>query len=220
MFNTLVIRDPLNRVAEAYDLDLQDRPVAVTNLEGQVMRVNYGLGSFVRSVTRFDGTTVSNTFDTGGRLTRARCPDSSSVFSWLANDRLSSATNATSRLFYTYDRCGRLTNAVSSVRDAWIVSGEWVYDDWDEEWYWSDTSHYEPVPLDSVRYAYYPAGQVSNVTSAAGSDTWSLDAADRPETLTSARPGLAAATYRFAYNETNGAPAGVAHGSSVEVVDS
>jgi hypothetical protein len=68
VFNTLVIRDPLNRVAEAYDLDLQDRPVAVTNLEGQVMRVNYGLGSFVRFVTRFDGTTVSNTFDTGGRV--------------------------------------------------------------------------------------------------------------------------------------------------------
>jgi len=41
-FNTLVIRDPLGRVAEAYGLDLQDRPVTVTNLEGQVMGVNYG----------------------------------------------------------------------------------------------------------------------------------------------------------------------------------
>ena len=129
MFNTLVIRDPLNRVAEAYDLDLQDRPVAVTNLEGQVMRVNYGLGSFVRSITRFDGTTVSNTFDTGGRLTRARYPDSSSVFSWLANDRLVSERllNPNSSLLteYAYDLAGNRTgktlidgssNVLASVR--------------------------------------------------------------------------------------------------------
>ncbi|MEK7753179.1 MAG: DUF6531 domain-containing protein, partial [Acidobacteriota bacterium] len=38
-FNSLVIRDAMDRKVESYALDIQDRPVTVTNLEGQTMRV-------------------------------------------------------------------------------------------------------------------------------------------------------------------------------------
>jgi len=43
---TLAIRDELDRRVESYSLDLQGRPVAVTNLEDQVLRSTYGVGAW------------------------------------------------------------------------------------------------------------------------------------------------------------------------------
>jgi YD repeat-containing protein len=57
--NVLKIKDELERGVETYQLDLQDRPVKVTNLESQEMTVTYGLGDMVSQLVRFDGSSVS-----------------------------------------------------------------------------------------------------------------------------------------------------------------
>lgn len=66
-FNTLDIRDALGRRVESYQLDAQDRPVGVTNVEGQVMSVEFGLADYVKSVQRFDGSGVTNTYNVSVR---------------------------------------------------------------------------------------------------------------------------------------------------------
>ena len=66
-FNILSITEPRNRYVESYQLDIQDRVTTVTNIEGQVMSLDYSVGNFVNGITRFDGSTVSNTCDRAGR---------------------------------------------------------------------------------------------------------------------------------------------------------
>ena len=65
--NLLCVTDPCGRPAEHRRYDIQDRIIAVTNMEGQVMDIAYGVGSFVRRVRRFDGTVMSNAYDAVGR---------------------------------------------------------------------------------------------------------------------------------------------------------
>lgn len=151
--NTLVIRDPLDRAVEAYALDLQDRPVMVTNLEGQAMSINYELGGFVRSISRFDGTSVSNSFDGGGRLSETRYPDSTSRFGYLKNGLLATVSNEQGVVSNSYNGANRLTASVSAA------------------------------PNGMVSYAHFPGGQLSNVVSVAGTVTYALDPADRLESM-------------------------------------
>ena len=151
---SLLIRDELNRPVEGYALDLQGRPGSVTNLEGQVMAVNYGLGSMVQSVQRFDGSVLNNTYDCEGRLATQTGPDFTNQMTYLRNGLLSSSANGAGSIGNTYDGANRLT-AVT-----------------------------QPVPQGSVDYGYLLAGQVASVTSVAGTTTYGYDAAERLTQIT------------------------------------
>lgn len=152
-FTAMVIHDPLDRIVEAYALDLQGRPVAVTNLEGQTMSICYGLGGFIRSLNRFDGSIISNSYDTAGRLIEIRYPDSTNRFGYLQNDLLSTAANEQGTVSNAYNGANRLTSSTCIA------------------------------PNGTVAYGAFPAGQVSNIVSAAGTVTYALDGADRVESM-------------------------------------
>ena len=112
-FNTLTIKDPKNRVVEAYALDIQDRPTTITNVEGQVMTVNYGVANYVKSVTRFDGTIVSNTYNTDGLLSEVKYPDSTSAFTYYKNNLLKTAGNEIGTISNAYNFANRLASQTS-----------------------------------------------------------------------------------------------------------
>ena len=143
------VSDELGRAAESYGRDGYDRVVAVTNLEGQAMTIEYAVLDLVRNVTRFDGTVVSNSFDTKGNLTSVSYPNASSTFAWYQNGFLRSAANEAGAVSNVMDAAGRL----ESSRGA--------------------------APSGLVSYAYYPAGNVSSVVSVAGTTKYAKDAADR-----------------------------------------
>ena len=109
-FNTLNITDAKNRLVEAYQIDIQDRPVSVTNLEGQVMSITYGLGDFVKSMTRFDGTVVSNSYNSDGFLSSVAYPDSTIQLSYLKNGPLKTAANEQGTISNTWNMANRLTS--------------------------------------------------------------------------------------------------------------
>jgi YD repeat-containing protein len=84
-FNTLTIRDGLDRKVEAYLLDAQDRIYSVTNLEGQTMSISYGIGSYANRITRFDGTIVSNQFNSDGLISKTIYPETTNSMTYYKN---------------------------------------------------------------------------------------------------------------------------------------
>jgi len=112
-FNTLGIVEPRGRYVETYALDVQDRPVAVTNIEGQTMNVTYGIGDVVKSVERFDGTVVSNTWDRHGRLEAVHYSDETVAMTYLDNGLVSSVSNAAGVVSNNYDGANRLVGTVA-----------------------------------------------------------------------------------------------------------
>ncbi|MFW5871344.1 MAG: RHS repeat-associated core domain-containing protein [Verrucomicrobiota bacterium] len=112
-FNTLNIRDALNRPVENYLLDIQDRPVTITNLEGQAMSISYGLADMVTSLTRFDGTTVSNTYDSSARLASVNWPGLTNSFTYYANSLMKTAVNETGVISNQYNGANRLISVYS-----------------------------------------------------------------------------------------------------------
>jgi len=113
-FNTLTIWDAFEREVEAYVLDIQDRPVTISNVESQTMSVVYGVGDIVKSVERFDGTTVSNSYDSSARLTGVSWPDLATSFTYYDNALLKTVANESGTVSNEYDEANRLTS-VSSV---------------------------------------------------------------------------------------------------------
>lgn len=148
-FNSMVFKDAAGQVVEAYELDIQDRPVTVTNVEGQTMSVNYGVADYVKSITRFDGTVVANMYNTDGLLATAGYPDTTNMFTYFRNDLLKTVGNEVGTITNSYNEANRLTNSIGVG------------------------------PNDYVSYTYMPAGQVSNATSIAGTTAYDIDAADR-----------------------------------------
>ena len=51
--------------------------------------------------------------------------------------------------------------------------------------------------------SYFPAGQVSNVTSVAGTTTYGLDAADRVSSLSASFVSFAPLVFNYSYNSNN-----------------
>ena len=178
-FNTLNITDERGRGVESYVMDIQDRPVTVTNLEGQTMSIQYALGNFVKQITRFDGTIVSNTCDADGRMSSVQYPDSTNNFTYCPNGLLKTVQNEFGSISNAYDLANRLIvqKSVSSVTS-------------------------------EVSYSYFPAGQVSNVISVAGTNIYALDNADRVSSLQSP-----ASTFYFLYNSYNGLISAVSNSS-------
>jgi len=117
-FNTLGIVEPRGRYVETYALDVQDRPVAVTNIEGQTMSVTYGIGDVVKSVERFDGTVVSNTWDRHGRLEAVHYSDQTVAMTYLDNGLVSSVSNAAGVVSNSYDGANRLVSVASGGSSA------------------------------------------------------------------------------------------------------
>jgi YD repeat-containing protein len=105
----------------------------------------------VRSIQRFDGTTVSNAYDRHGRLAGTQYPDTAYAYGYLANGLLSAVTNGANKVEFAYDDWNRLvavTNIAGGVTNA-------------------------------VQYAHDPAGNVTNRVTAAGTTSYAYDAGER-----------------------------------------
>ncbi len=152
--NTLRIRDGLNRAVESYVLDIQDRPVSVTNVEGQGMSISYGVGEFVDSMARFDGSSVSFDYDGSGRPTQIAYPNAAISCEYLANGLLKQVSDSAGAISNAYDMANRLTQTVGVT------------------------------PNSTVEYGYHPGGQVSSVASLVGNVSYTLDAGDRLSSIT------------------------------------
>ncbi|MBU0678144.1 MAG: RHS domain-containing protein [Verrucomicrobia bacterium] len=148
-FNTLDITDELGREVEAYELDIHDRPIKVTNVESQEMTLVYMVGDFVDSITRFDGTEVDFSYNGAGLLSKAEYPDETNSFSYLKNGLLRTAGNSSGIVSNTYNQANRITQTRGAS------------------------------PSSTVDYIYYPAGQISNMSYTAGTADFEIDAADR-----------------------------------------
>jgi RHS repeat-associated protein len=168
-FNMLNLTDGEDRVVESYSLDLLDRPVAVTNLEGQALSVAYGLGHMVLSVDRFDGTTVSNAYDAGARLSHTYYPSTTLAFGYYANGLLKSAVNEAGGVFRSYDGAGRLISETGTTHGT------------------------------AVSYTYLPAGNVTNLTTVAGTTSYTYDEAERVTRIADGR-----ATFGLSYHPHHG----------------
>ena len=156
--NLVTVYDPLDRNVESYQLDAADRATSVTNLEEQVMTIQYGLADFVKSITRFDGSELFNTFDGLGRLDTTRYPDSTNYFCYLANSLLAVTSNKTASVGLGYDGFNRLTSVTNTAAGVSSVIG----------------------------YQYDPVGNVTQSVGIAGlTRDWTFDVAERPLTLES-----------------------------------
>ena len=143
------VTDELGRSVQSVGRDSRGRVVSVTNLQGQTMSISYNVGSFVRSVARFDGSTVSNEYNEQGHLSTTRIGSATNVFDWYKNGVLRSARN----------EAGLVSNTMSAA--GWISSSVGV------------------APSGAVTYTRYPAGNISSVVSVAGTTLYALDKADR-----------------------------------------
>ena len=126
-----------------------ERVVAVTNLEGQVMAREYLVGDFVASETRFDGTTVQYGYDADGNLASISYPGET--------------------LSFSYDGDGLMLSASNSVG---VVSNEY-----DDATGWLTASH--GADGTEVAYSRRNGGSVASITSAAGTTSYAFDAAGR-----------------------------------------
>jgi RHS repeat-associated protein len=122
--NLLRITDPCGRRAESRRFDIQDRITAVTNMEGQVMDIAYGVGSFVRRIRRFDGSVMSNAYDAVGRristayLSSANQGIAEVSHSYYPDGKLKASGDGASSLAFSYDGLNRLAAVTSSVSSA------------------------------------------------------------------------------------------------------
>ena len=112
--NLLKITEPRGRYVESYQLDIQDRITSVTNIEDQVMSIDYSIGDFETEIVRFDGSAISNAYDAAGRRTSETYNVGTTnpltmAYSYYADNQLESASDGTSTITNTYDRLNRLT---------------------------------------------------------------------------------------------------------------
>jgi RHS repeat-associated protein len=173
--NRVNIKDQLGRAVESYVLDVADRVVAVTNLEGQGMAIEYNVADIVKKVTRFDGSEVSFEYSGDGILSSIAYPDSTNSMTYDQDGLLLKVADESGSISNTFNEAGWLTSSKSMVYGLTSM----------------------------VSFAYYPAGQVSNVVSLAGTNTYTLDSADRLLALRSLGEG-GSVEFQNSYNEYNG----------------
>ncbi|MEA2067727.1 MAG: RHS repeat-associated core domain-containing protein, partial [Verrucomicrobiota bacterium] len=193
MFNALSITEPRGRYVETYQLDLQDRVAGVTNIEGQAMGIEYYVGDFVKSITRFDGSVVSNGYDQAGRLdfvgisnSEQGTPNVEVNYTYWPDGETKTVSDGFSAITNSYDRLNRLTNIVVSASSA-------------------------------VQYQYDPVGNPTNsVVSAGGSQAsataYAYDAAERLTEIS--RKGAEAQSFAYGYSPVNGRVVSVANSES------
>ncbi len=151
-FNTLNIVDELGRSVEYYELDEEDRPVTVSNVESQEMQIVYGLGHHVRQITRFDGSVVALDYNEQSLLSQQAFEGQTNTYTYFKNGLLKSAANSVGVITNTYDSLNRLVASKGAS------------------------------PTGTVSYAYYPAGQISNVVYMGETITYGYDEGERVTT--------------------------------------
>jgi len=118
-FNTLRITEPRGRYVETYLLDIQDRLTTVTNIEGQVLNIDYALGDRVSDLTRFDGSRIATTYDSTGRKATVSyfSPDNQQQTtinqSYYPDSQLQTLTDGATTISNTYDRLNRISTVES-----------------------------------------------------------------------------------------------------------
>jgi RHS repeat-associated protein len=153
--NMLSVTDELGRAVERYEMDDADRVVKVVNLETQELTIAYGVLDFVKTIQRFDGSTVGLEYNDQGRISEVRYPAITNLYQWSANGLPVIAENEAGRVSNTWDVAGRLVSSVG------------------------------PVPEGGIAYTRLPAGNVSSMAGVAGTVTYSYDAAERVTTIRS-----------------------------------
>lgn len=177
-FNTVSIKDAKNRPVESYVLDNMDRVISATNLEQQTMSVGYLFRGMVSNINRFDGTTVVNSYNGLGALASSTYAGSNTLsYTYKTNGLLRTARNTTCTITNTYNFANRLTNTTVTG----LIS----------------------VPMQNT-YNYLPAGNISNVVTMAGTNTYSFDNGERVTSISSTRRGMAPLAFNVTYNGTNG----------------
>lgn len=147
--NVVAITDPLGRAAETYVLDENERVVAVTNVEGQVMTREYLVDDVVSSETRFDGTAVQYGYDVDGNQTTISYSDDTLSFSYDGDGQMLSASNYVGVVSNEYD-----------AATGWLASSR-------------------GADGTGVSYSRRSGGAVASLTSAAGTTSYAFDAAGR-----------------------------------------
>ena len=147
--NVVAITDPLGRSAETYVLDENERVVAVTNVEGQVMTREYLVGDVVSSETRFDGSEVAYGYDTDGNQTSIAYPGETLSFSYDGDGLMLSASNSVGAVSNEYD-----------AATGWLTASR-------------------GADGTEVSYSRRSGGGVASLTSAAGTTSYAFDAAGR-----------------------------------------
>ena len=185
-FNTLTIKDALDREVETYTLDIQDRPIVISNVENQTMSAVYGVGDIVHCITRFDGTTVSNSYDSSARLVGVNWPDASTTFSYYDNGLLKTVSSESGTVSNAYDQANRLTSISSEFSVLSVVNS---------------------YSLDGIGNATNI--QVSIDGSTVLTNSYTFDAAERVSAINGT-----GGTFAFNYGPYNGLVAGVSNTTS------
>ena len=96
------------------------------------MNIAYGLGDIVRSVTRFDGSTVTHGYDNAGRRTATVFTQGQNQrtvnTAWTANSLIQSITDGAVTLGYSHDGLNRLTNVAQGGTGILPVESSYAYD--------------------------------------------------------------------------------------------
>jgi RHS repeat-associated protein len=187
-FNTLSITEPRGRYVESYQLDIQDRVTSVTNIEGQVMTIDYGVGDFVKRIVRFDGSVISNSYDSAGRKSLVACgtvdgSPAEVAYSYYADSQLKTVSDGITTISNTYDRLNRLTGARSQRTDVSVADS-------------------------SLNYGYDAVGNVTNATLITDNNSlitlsYSYDSAERLKGIFTTE-GTEMQRFAYAYSPING----------------
>jgi RHS repeat-associated protein len=186
--NVLNIKDELGRAVESYQLDLQDRPVSVTNVESQVMKITWGLQEMVNQIVRFDGSTNTLAYDENSRVKQVIYPGETIAFGYYKNGLPMTTSNSFGVVSNAFDGANRLVSSKVSglIPQAYMVN-----------------------------YGYYPAGQVSNVVSLAGTNSYGYDADERITTQSIAAPYGRKDSVSYSYNQINGQLAQITYSNGI-----
>jgi RHS repeat-associated protein len=190
-FNTLSITDALDRAVEACKLDSADRVIAVTNLEEQVMTVDYTVAGFLDQIERFDGTVLKVGYSNRGLLNSLQ---------YDYDEQTQSAALTSS---YTYRNNGQLHYAINeagTVECTYDAAGRPFTDD-----------GAAPGPVDAVvEYDFDPVGSLVYLAHLGGEYDATYDDAERLDTLDGPE-GL----FEYSYNQANGLVAEIEYPNGV-----
>ncbi len=186
--NLLNITDPRGRYVESYQFDIQDRVTSVTNIENQAMSIDYGVGNFVKQVTRFDGSILTNTYDNAGlKATTTYNAGSANPltigYDYYADGQLKGISDGVSTVSNRYDRLHRLDRS-SSYAPAFSLNQHADYD-------------HDPVGNVTQSTVFYTGWPWAFITT-----TSTYDEAERLKTRDS---------HVFVYNPDNGHTAAVSN---------
>jgi RHS repeat-associated protein len=179
------------RYVESYQLDIQDRITAVTNIENQVMDIAYGLGDMVRSMGRFDGSTITNTYDYAGRKASmvynpGEVGEVEIGYTYYPDGQLKTITDDITVISNVYDNLNRPVNSFVTLGAAQV----------------------------DVERGFDPAGNLTNVVMELVGAPWDLELSygfDAAERLASVAGAQDAGVFEYVYNPTNGRVASVSN---------